>query len=204
VLGLISKVILLSASQLDHLLATFSTTQVNPGSAVLMDFGNADAARLADSAFALALVPGLANCMTKMLNGFNCAEELRSGVQTEHLDTAKRVLYSMAAFGMTDRYKTSVCQIAWHIGVGVDPAAQVKARHFQVWRGRPADTGNEATSSGTASVDALSADRLDELSTTQRVAFEQAEWSDLALFTFAEELFEMRRQLTGCPMLESD
>jgi hypothetical protein len=123
--------------------------------------------------------PGIANCATKMLNGIQCCDS--DAVLTDrHLDVAKEVLMAMLWFGITEQFKTSVCLLAWMYGGTPRPRHFRKSRQG-IYQRR---------------------DMSEEFSDIEAEAFLHRERFDLELYRYAVEIFEHRRQHTGCPSID--
>jgi hypothetical protein len=68
-------------------------------------------------------VPGVNNCMTKMLNGFQCAQLVSPPPGVDHelywsrlLINAKNALQAMAFVGITEHFRSSLCLFAFMYG----------------------------------------------------------------------------------------
>jgi hypothetical protein len=119
--------------------------------------------------------PGIANCMTKMLNGYQCGEDV--AISESHLQNAQRVISAFAGFGITEHFKSSVCLFYWMYGGGT-----VKQSYFGVFR-----EGNYSKDSAGHVLGKLG---MNEVRSVERY--------DLALYEFAEQLFKQRIAVTEC------
>ena len=131
-----------------------------------------------NSVYEFSAYPGIANCATKMLSGIQCGAAVE--VNETHLGIAKEVLSASLFFGLTEYFKTSVCMLSWMYGGDVLPYHFKKAREGNYTR----KTMREA------------------LSDEQLTAFLHRERFDLSLYDFAEEMFQHRLQLIGCPNID--
>ena len=122
--------------------------------------------------------PGISNCMTKMLNGIRCGADKE--VTAVHLDVAQKVLTAMTGFGITEYFNTSVCLFYWMYG------GDVHDRYFQRWR--------------VGGYQSMTAEQ--SMSHEAYQLFLHRERFDLALYSFAEDLFLSRLQATGCPVVD--
>ena len=125
--------------------------------------------------FGYLMAPGISNCATKMLNGYQCGEVVE--LQERHLDIAKQVLSKMLFVGLTDQFLKSVCLFSWLYG------GEVKKEHTRKSRETKYTT---------------SSDINDVLTRDQILLFLHAYRFDIELYGFATEIFESRFQLTGC------
>jgi hypothetical protein len=124
--------------------------------------------------------PGIANCATKMLNGYQCGELVE--LNDSHAVTAKQVLTAIPWFGITEYFNTSVCQFSWMYGGDPQPL------HFQRYRqGQYQHLSME--------------EALDD---TQRRLFLHSERYDLMIYEFALSLFLQRHQVTECPIIDDN
>lgn len=125
--------------------------------------------------FTYLMSPGIPNCATKMLNGFQCGENVPLSV--DHLDTAKQVLTKILFVGITDYFRESVCLFTWLYG------GTVQSFHYQKSR-----VTNYSTATG-----------IDEILTlSQKQAFLHVYRYDIELYEFALDLFKSRYEGTGC------
>lgn len=154
---------LLSKPQSQHLGEEINTSHVFEKSSTLFDYTQ---------------YPGISNCATKMLNGYQCGENI--DLNDSHGEIAKQVLTALPWFGITEYFKTSVCQFSWMYGG--DP----QAFHFQVFR-----KGQYKYM------------RMEEaLNDTQQKSFTYSERYDLQIYAFALNLFLQRHEVTGCPVID--
>lgn len=130
--------------------------------------------------FTFAMSPGIPNCATKMLNGFQCGETV--DLTDYHIDVAKQVLSKILFVGITENFKESVCLFSWLYGGEASPL------HMQKTRQTP-HLGSRSMQ--------------DVLSPQQRILFNAAYKYDIELYRFARELFMNRYHLTGCAISES-
>lgn len=125
--------------------------------------------------FSYVMTPGINNCATKMLNGFQCGEVV--DLTNDHLDIAKQVISKILFVGLTENFKQSLCLFTWMYGGEVAPVHLTKTRQT-AYR--------------------TSKNIKDVLSPHQRSMFKTAYRYDIELYSFARELFDNRYQLTGC------
>lgn len=139
------------------------------------EINSTDTALRCNTVFEYSQYPGIANCATKMLNGYQCGEniELTDG----HLDVVKAVLNHLNFVGLTERLSDSVCLLAWMYGG--DPSA----KHF-----RSARQGNYVK---VTMEEALNTDELRQFLYSERY--------DLQLYQHAVNLFNERYLITECP-----
>lgn len=132
----------------------------------------------ASSVFEYSIYPGISNCITKMLNGIQCTQKFE--LTNNHLDTAKQVVAAMLWFGITEMFKTSVCQFNFMYG-GV-------TEEFQFKKSREGSYLYEEMTV------ALNEDELNLFLFNERF--------DIEVYVFALRIFKSRQQLTNCPYLE--
>jgi hypothetical protein len=122
--------------------------------------------------------PGISNCMTKMLNGIQCGENVE--LTNEHLEKAKIVLSTTVFFGITEKFKTSVCMMGWIYGGPVAEYQFGKFRESQYVRRTMQDEFTEEQISG----------------------FKERERFDYGLYEFANEYFDEMLSFTKCPLID--
>jgi hypothetical protein len=118
--------------------------------------------------------PGIANCMTKLLNGIQCGVNM--DLTEQHGAYARGVLASMAGFGLTEKFNSSVCLFYWMYG------GEIRNHYFSSFR--------EGSYEKLPIEKALSKEDID--------VFRHSERFDLDLYQFADELFLHRMQMTEC------
>lgn len=123
--------------------------------------------------------PGISNCATKMLNGIQCADDVH--LNDSHLSVAKTVIDSMLWFGITENYRTSLCQFSWMYGGYPTPFHSNKFR--------------EGSYVYLSMEEALSPQEIE--------IFKFTESYDIAIYEYARDIFEHRRQITRCPMVDN-
>jgi hypothetical protein len=121
------------------------------------------------------MAPGISNCATKMLNGYQCGASV--DLTDDHLDTAKQVLSKILFFGLTESFKESLCLFTWLYG------GEVRPEHLKQSRQTVYQTSRN----------------IDEvLSVLQKDMFMNTYRYDIELYEFAQEMFYNRYRLTGC------
>lgn len=125
--------------------------------------------------FAYLMAPGISNCATKMLNGYQCGEIVQ--LQENHLNIAKQVLSKILFVGLTDQFLKSLCLFSWLYG------GEVKLEHTRKSRQTKYTTSRNIN---------------EVLTIDQILLFRQVYRFDIELYTFAAEMFDSRFQLTGC------
>lgn len=130
------------------------------------------------SFYEFVMFPGISNCMTKMFNGYQCGQDIE--LNDRHLDIAKKVLLSMLFVGITEKFKTSVCMMSWMYG------GKVESYHFGKFR-----------------ENVYQRKAINDIFTPiQRFSFLFNERFDIALYDYANSLFEHRLNHTRCPMID--
>lgn len=120
--------------------------------------------------------PGISNCATKMLNGFQCPDR-DIVLEDRHLEIAKKVLLSVLWFGITERFSESICLFSWMYG----------------------GTPNESHVLNVFRKGSYKYETLEEsLNEMEIRSFNHRERFDLALYEYATEVFDNRWSMTGC------
>ena len=123
--------------------------------------------------------PGISNCAVKMLNGIQCGDSFIE-ITDKHLEISKQVLSSFLWFGITEYFKTSVCQFSWMYG------------------SNPTNIDFQKHRSGNYTFKLME----EVLNETEMNDFVFHEIFDIELYKFGLEIFESRQQVTTCPYID--